>query len=102
MSTIALAHPVHIDISHLPGGASSLLEAEFAEPRVNGLTRSQITARIMSVNPTATPDFLREFSIEDLSSYLEHLNSASSPRGRWSRRIMPFGERAVCWSTRRF
>ena len=27
----------------------------------------------------------REFSIEDLSSYLEHLNSASSPRGRCPR-----------------
>lgn len=102
MSTLTLSSPVRIDISSLPGGANSLLEAEFSEPRVNGLTRSQITTRIMNVNPTASPEFLAEFSIDELSSYLEHLHSAAQPRGRWARRVMPVGERAVCWSTRRF
>lgn len=98
MPAMTLAQPVRIELAE----QASLLDREFAEPRVNGLTRSQITARIIAMNQTASIEFLDQFDIEELSNYLEHLNSAAQPRGRWARRVVQPGTCCISWSARRF
>ena len=51
------------------------------------LTREQVVDRIMTLNPTAKPDFLRGFQRGSLSDYLARLDTARSPRGSgWVRR----------------
>ena len=51
------------------------------------LTREQVVDRIMSLNPTARPDFLRGFQRGSLFDYLARLDTAKSPRGSgWVRR----------------
>ncbi|MGP1271890.1 MAG: hypothetical protein ACTS22_01010 [Phycisphaerales bacterium] len=50
--------------------------------------RESCIRRIIELNPSATAEFLAQFSAEQLALYLEHLLSAQSPRGRqsvWSR-----------------
>lgn len=104
MSALTLAAPIRIELDAPPSRHSidALLETEFAEPRVGGLTRAQINQRIMAINPSASLDFLDSFGIEELASYLEHLDSASRPRGRWARRVRMPGTPGICWSARRF
>ncbi len=53
-----------------------------------GLTREQVVDRIITINPTATKDFLDTFNASHLGGYLDHLVAAQRPRGpdsRWSR-----------------
>lgn len=103
MSALALTAPVRIELSLSSASpVDALLQTEFAEPRFNGLTRAQITQRIIAINPTATTDFLDSFNVEDLSNYLEHLDSSSRPRGRWARRVRDHGRPGIWWSSRRF
>lgn len=52
------------------------------------LTREQVVDRIITINPTATAEFLARFSERSLRAYLAHLQSATQPRGpgaRWER-----------------
>lgn len=61
------------------------VEIELTE---GSMTREQIMLGIRSINPTATMDFLRRFSLQALERYMCHLESASQPRGpeaRWVR-----------------
>lgn len=104
MLAIHLRTPVKIELEphENESPAVALLEREFSEPRVNGLTRSQIIDRILSVNRTAQTEFLDCFSIEQLSVYLQHLNTTSQPRGNQSRWVRPLGSRGISWSIRRF
>lgn len=56
--------------------------------RVPGNREAAIT-RIIDLNPSATAEFLSQFSTEQLGLYLEHLLSVQGPRGResgWTRR----------------
>ncbi len=46
------------------------------------LTREQVVDRIITLNPTASQDFLREFRDDALALYLEHLTATQEPRGR--------------------
>lgn len=53
------------------------------------LTREQLLDRIMTLNPSATSEFLARFGDEDLDEYLRRLSRARGPRGRdegWVRR----------------
>lgn len=72
----------------------------FPEPTVGGLTRSEIVDRILEMNPSATSEFLDRFNIRLLGEYLEHLNAASTPRGRMARWIRPEGSCGISWSAR--
>jgi hypothetical protein len=83
-----------------PDQLAHTLDQEFAESRFMGLTQQQLIDRIIDMNPTASSAFLSCFTVEQLWAYLEHLDSASRPRGRHSRRICPEGMTAVCWSER--
>ena len=50
------------------------------------LNREQVVERIMSLNATATEDYLGKFADHDLRDYLRHLQVAQDPRGAaWSR-----------------
>lgn len=68
--------------------------ARITEPAEHGsssqgrLTREQVVDRIVRINPTATQQFLEQFGQHHLNKYLDHLVSASEPRGRgavWAR-----------------
>ncbi len=48
------------------------------------MSRSQVMERIISINPTATVQFLGRFADRSLRGYLDHLSAAQSPRGRSS------------------
>ncbi len=57
------------------------------------LTREQVVERIISLNATASVEFLAGFNDEELRAYLDHLQVAQFPRGgRWSR---PGGSPAI-------
>lgn len=59
------------------------------------LTREQLVDRIMTLNPTATPEFLARFEHESLDEYLRRLATAKGPRGRDSGWVRPPGASAV-------
>lgn len=46
------------------------------------MTRSQVVERIISINPTASVEFLARFQDRALRGYLEHLHAVQEPRGR--------------------
>ncbi len=46
------------------------------------MTKDQLAAAIMSINPSAAVEFLLSFDIRDLRRYLEHLEMTREPRGR--------------------
>ncbi len=52
------------------------------------LSREQVVDQIMSINTSATSDYLAQFSHESLDTYLGHLLASQEPRGahaRWDR-----------------
>jgi hypothetical protein len=49
------------------------------------LTREQLLDRIMTLNPTATSEFLSRFGDHDLDEYLARLTAAQAARGRSDR-----------------
>lgn len=52
------------------------------------MTEQQLIEQIMALNPTASVDFLADFSAYALDKYLAHLLAAAEPRGRnahWAR-----------------
>ncbi len=53
------------------------------------LSRSQLIERIITHNPTASVEFLEDFSESALRNYLDHLLSAQIPRGRLARWVRP-------------
>lgn len=52
-------------------------------------TREQLVVQIQEFNPTARAAYLGRFSIRALETYLEHLRSASTPRGPAARWVRP-------------
>jgi hypothetical protein len=57
--------------------------------------------QILELNPTASMEFLGQFSPSALGDYLEHLTSSSLPRGRAARRGRPENTPAVTVRTAR-
>jgi hypothetical protein len=51
--------------------------------------RTDLMGQILAFNPSASTMFLSQFECEQLAEYLEHLVSASRPRGRMARRVRP-------------
>lgn len=49
------------------------------------LTREQVVDRIITINPTATADFLNRFRDQSLELYLERLSSATRRGASWVR-----------------
>jgi hypothetical protein len=75
------------------GRTSEPLESSSQSAR---LTREQVVDRIITINPTATAEFLDHFNEDSLGKYLDHLISASGPRGRQSRWLRP-GDSPAIW-----
>jgi len=74
----------------MPAGrvATSVGAAEPASRAFHRLTREQVVDRIISLNSSASPEFLSMFDQPDLTEYLHRLDGLSEPRGRravWSR-----------------
>lgn len=59
------------------------------------LTKPQIVDAIMSVNRSATFEFLMSFDVLDLRRYLEHLQIICEPRGSDSVWVRPADTPAV-------
>jgi hypothetical protein len=72
--------------------ASEPLESSSTSSR---LTREQVVDRIITINPTATAQFLERFKPESLEKYLDHLVVASGPRGGHSRWMRPGDSPAI-------
>ena len=106
MLSLSTRLPVRIDLKPAGGELISQTiatesEHSLAEKHVNGLTRSQIVDRILTMNPSATSDFLDRFDTPSLGAYLDHLTAASQPRGRLARWVRPAGGCGISWSVRR-
>ena len=83
MLSTLLRKPVRIDLSD---------RLEQDQPaRASGMTREQITDRIIALNPSAKPTFLSQFDEPALEQYLNHLSLTTAPRGRETRWIRPNG-----------
>jgi len=55
------------------------------------MTREQLIDAILTINPTASVDFLMNFDTNDLRNYFERLELTREPRGRDSVWIRPEG-----------
>ncbi|MBL8764918.1 MAG: hypothetical protein JNM07_11675 [Phycisphaerae bacterium] len=53
------------------------------------LRRTQLMDRIITINPTASRDFLDRFADRALATYLEHLETLEVPRGSTARWVRP-------------
>ncbi|MGE3107765.1 MAG: hypothetical protein AB7G11_03320 [Phycisphaerales bacterium] len=60
------------------------------------LTREQLVDAILSMNRTASVEYLSTFSNRALALYLEHLRAAAAPRGRTARWVRPDETPAMC------
>ncbi len=90
--------PVRLDISWMKGADAPSTTAESAaDLPANAVVLSQI----LELNPTASPEFLGQFSDSALHAYLDHLLDAASPRGRFARRVRPDNTPGVTWRTAR-
>lgn len=99
--------PVRIDISWMRALAgreqvapTGNLAAADPSP-VAAPEQARIMNQILELNPSASMDFLGQFSPSALGDYLEHLTSASGPRGRSARRGRPENTPAVTVRTAR-
>jgi hypothetical protein len=79
-------------LARAEGRTSEPLESSSSSSR---LTREQVVDRILTMNPTATTDFLGDFPESSLLAYLEHLLAASQPRGRSARWVRPGDSPAI-------
>jgi hypothetical protein len=68
------------------GRDERLLHDQLEESPRRGMTRAQLMDRILELNPSATPQFLGEFSESSLAHYLEHLCVLEEPTIPWVRR----------------
>lgn len=65
------------------------------------LSREQMIDRIMTLNPSAGPEFLEEFEDRLLEGYLEHLVASAEPRGRGAVWLRRGDSPAIVWRSAR-
>lgn len=82
-----------MSVASAPGRTSERPESSSSSAR---LTREQVVDRIITINPTATAEFLASFNEDSLTKYLDHLVTASGPRGGHSRWLRP-GDSPAIW-----
>lgn len=49
------------------------------------LSREQVVDQILTINHSATADYLAQFAEPELNKYLDHLLNSQEPRGRHAR-----------------
>ena len=64
------------------------------------LSREQVVEQIISINRSATAEYLDQFEQRSLDTYLDHLISSQQPRGRHARWDRP-GDTPAMMSRRR-
>ncbi|MBL4697374.1 MAG: hypothetical protein JKX70_00930 [Phycisphaerales bacterium] len=64
------------------------------------LSREQVVDQIISINRSATAEYLEQFEQRSLDTYLDHLISSQQPRGRHARWDRP-GDTPAMMSRRR-
>jgi hypothetical protein len=77
------------DLMQVSGATRPTSEPLESDSLSSRLTREQVVDRIITINPTATVSFLERFNSRSLGMYLDHLVSASRPRGRGARWLRP-------------
>lgn len=97
MSDILTSGELFTEVSSSDAG----MEPSDAENAAERLTREQVVDRILSMNTTARTDFLGSFSDAALRDYLDHLQSATVPRGPQARWVRRAGTRAVAMAESR-
>ena len=71
-----------------------------SDPR-DARSRTRLINEIIAANPSATLEFLRIFSTEDLEEYIAHLHANADPRGRNARWVRPNVARGIeCYPPR--
>ncbi len=70
-----------------------------AAPRAT-LSREQVVDQIISINRSATAEYLDQFEQKSLDTYLDHLLASRQPRGRNARWDRP-GDTPVIMSRKR-
>lgn len=68
-------------------------------PRLR-LSREQVVDQILTINHSATADYLAQFAEPELNNYLDHLLNCQEPRGRYARWDRP-GDAPAIMSRRR-
>jgi hypothetical protein len=64
--------------------------------------RTRLINEIIAANPSATLEFLADFSTEDLEEYIAHLHATQTPRGRNARWVRPSVAPGIeCYSSSR-
>jgi len=84
---LAAKLPVRIDISWVKRRENEMEPS--APSAAESPEQATLLTQILELNPTASLDFLTQFSPIALRDYLDHLSSASMPRGRLARRLRP-------------
>ena len=97
---LAAKLPVRIDISWMKLGNRTEPSPRPAGP-ADSPEQSMLMNQILELNPSASLEFLAQFSPSALGEYLDHLNSAAMPRGRFARRGRPENTPAVSVRTAR-
>ena len=64
------------------------------------LSREQVVDQIISINRSATAEYLQQFEQRSLDTYLDHLISSQQPRGQHARWDRP-GDTPAMMSRRR-
>lgn len=84
--------PVKIDLTWLKGGSATLAaDAEVNTPHAGGFAdhsaKAQMIRQVMALNDKVSPEYLSEFSFEDLAAYRDRLAicEASGSDSRWVR-----------------
>lgn len=75
-------------VSEIAGDHAALHDGylDFAGAPGAPMSRAQVVERIITINPTASVEFLARFADRELKGYLDHLNAVQEPRGRSSAR----------------
>ncbi|MFK7883132.1 MAG: hypothetical protein AB8F26_02975 [Phycisphaerales bacterium] len=72
------------DLFSLPRPARTAPIKVAAAPKLR-LNREQVVDQILTINRSATADYLNQFAEPQLNNYLDHLINTQAPRGRDSR-----------------
>jgi hypothetical protein len=71
-------------VAYAPRRAEDPRPIRNPSPRVH-LSREQVVDQILTINHSATADYLAQFREGELNTYLDHLLNSQEPRGRHAR-----------------
>ncbi len=72
-------------VARVPARAESSVPMSSVSSTGVALSREQVVDQILTINHSATADYLAQFAEPQLNKYLDHLLNAQEPRGRHAR-----------------